>query len=281
MPTRIEERTQVFLFGSFELRVGDRLIHLPTRKMEALLAYLILHPGVQSRERMASIFWGDSPEELARRSLRTALAALRKEIGEQFIISDRETLQLNPAFPIWVDVSEIEKQAKQILAANGHPALGMDLDLYRADLLQDFYDEWVLEERAHYRNVFVRALSHFAQSLKTHGDYLRTISVAQKIISIDPLNEPAYQHLIFCYGALGDRTEALKSYEECARRFRDQFGMEPSEATVALIEQVKATDTSTPENITSNLPIPLTSFIGREQELKTLGAIFTRTRLLT
>jgi len=281
MPTHVKERTQLFLLGSFELKVRDRTIHLPTRKMEALFAYLVLHRGVQNRERIASLFWGDSPEELARRSLRTALSALRKEVGEQFILTDRETIQINPKFPIWVDVYEVEKQAKEILSANGRPASGMDLDVYRAGLLQDFYDEWVLEEREHYRNLFVRALSYFAQSLKSQGGYRRTISVAQKIISIDPLNEQAYQHLIFCYGALGNRIEALKSYEECARRFRDQFGMEPSEATVALIEQVKTSDTSALKEIKSNLPMPLTSFIGREQELKALSTMFTRTRLLT
>ncbi len=281
MPSKTEEKVKVFFLGTFALKVGDRPIHVPTRKMEALLAYLVLHPSVHSRERIASLFWGDSPEELARRSLRTALASLRKEVSEDLIISDRESLQLNPQVPIWVDASEMEKQAKEILAANGHPVSGMDLDLYRADLLQDFYDDWVLEEREHYRNLFVRALSYFAQSLKSQGDYQRTISVAQKIISIDPWNEQAYQHLIFCYGALGNRTEALKSYKECARRFRDHFGMEPSEATVALIEQVKTSDRSAPEEIKSNLPMPLTSFIGREQELKALSTIFTRTRLLT
>src|SRR5215213_4012224 len=125
MLTNVEERIRVFLLGSFELKVNSRTVHLPTRKMEALLAYLVLHRNIQNRERIASLFWGDSPEELARRSLRTALAALRKDVGEEVIISDRETLQLNPEFPIWVDISEMEKQAKEVLSANGRAVSGI------------------------------------------------------------------------------------------------------------------------------------------------------------
>src|SRR5215207_1790650 len=281
MPTHVEETIQVFLFGSFELNVRDRTVHLPTRKMEALFAYLILHRGVQNRERIAALFWGDSPEELARRSLRTALSALRKEVGEQFILTDRETIQINPEFPIWVDVYEVEKQAKEILSASHQAGSGIDPSLYRGDLLQDFYDDWVLEDREQYRNLFVSALAHFAQFLKTHGDYQRAISIANKMISIDPGNEQAYQHLLFCYGALGNRSEALKVYEECARRLMEQFGVEPSEATTALIQQIKKSDSAAAQPIKSNLPIPLTSFIGREQETRTLLEIFKKTRLLT
>ena len=272
---------QIFLFGSFELKTKDRAIHLPTRKMEALLAYLALHRSVQNREKIASLFWGDSPDELARRSLRTALSVLRKELGDGFIITDRETVQLNPQVPLWVDVYEVEKQAENILAAGSQA--GIDLDLYRGELLHNFYDEWILEEREHYRKLIIDALLQLAQLLRTGGEYARAISAAQKIISIDPINERAYQHLIFCQGALGKRLEALKSYEEFKQRLMEQFGIEPSKDTSTLYEQLKNSDTDGTHAATvkSNLPIPLTSFVGREKELSSLSGIFDTTRLLT
>jgi DNA-binding SARP family transcriptional activator len=37
---------KLYLLGSFELQVEGKAIHLPTRKMEALFAYLVLHPAV-------------------------------------------------------------------------------------------------------------------------------------------------------------------------------------------------------------------------------------------
>src|SRR5215208_8001748 len=272
---------KLFLLGSFELNVKEQAIHLPTRKMEALLAYLVLHPTVQNRERIASIFWGDSPDELARRSLRTALSALRKELGEDFIITDRETLQLNPDFPLWVDIHEMEKEAKDVLSAN--PQAVIQPNLYRGDLLSAFYEEWILEEREHYRGLFLHALLQFATFLRTNGDYTRAIEISRKIISIDPANERAYQHLIFCYGALGNRSAALKSYEDCRFQLQEKLGVPPAEDTTALYEYVKKSNASGlhPILAKSNVPIPLTSFIGREQELKTLKDIFSKTRLLT
>jgi len=273
MPSQIGESVRLRLLGSFELEINGKSVRLPTRKAEGLLAYLVVHRRVQNRERLAALFWGDSTDELARRSLRTALSALRKELGDDFIIADRETIQLNSEFPMWTDVLELEEQSGVMSAINP--------DIYRGDLLQDFYDEWVLDEREHYRDVFINALHKNVQTLKANGEYQRAILLAEKITSADSVNEQAYQQLIFCQHALGNRSEALKAYEECARQLMDQLGVEPSEDTIALYEQVRKSTTSNTQFVKSNLPIPLTSFIGREHELKTLTEIFATTRLLT
>ncbi|HZI72576.1 MAG TPA: BTAD domain-containing putative transcriptional regulator, partial [Gemmatimonadales bacterium] len=272
---------ELSLLGSFLLNVNGTRVRLPTRKAESLLAYLVLHRGVHHRERIASMFWGDSPDELARRSLRTALSSLRKEVGEDLLISDRETLQLNPVFPLRVDVHEMEKQAREV--TSGNPQAVIAPGLYPGDLLQDFYEEWILEERGYYRDLFVNALLRSAGSLRSEGEYGRAIELAQKVVSVDPANERAYQHLIFCYGALGDRSAALKSYEDCAARLQELLGVPPADDTNALVEQVKGSPSGglRPSHVKSNLPLSLTSFIGREQELKTLQGVFQKTRLLT
>ena len=52
------------------------------KKNRALLAVLALSPGqAMTRERLASLLWGDRGEEQARNSLRQSLAVLRKELG--------------------------------------------------------------------------------------------------------------------------------------------------------------------------------------------------------
>ena len=48
------------------------------RKTESLLVYLILHPDPHPREQLAALFWGDSTDDDARRSLRVALSGRRK-----------------------------------------------------------------------------------------------------------------------------------------------------------------------------------------------------------
>jgi predicted ATPase/DNA-binding SARP family transcriptional activator len=269
------------LLGSFLLEVNDRPVRLPTRKAESLLAYLVLHRGAHPRERIAAMFWGDSPDALARRSLRTALSSLRKEVGEDLLRGDRETLQLNPAFPLRVDVHGMETLAREV--ASGNSQAVMDPGLYPGDLLQDFYDEWILEERGYYRDLFVNASLRSAGSLRSEGEYARAIKLAQKIVAVDPANERAYQQLIFCYGALGDRPAALRSYEDCAAQLQELLGVPPAEDTNALYEGVKRSNSGgpAPSHVKSNLPVSLTSFIGREHELQTLQGMFQKTRLLT
>ena len=98
---------RVYLLGAFRLEHNGQLRRLPTRKDESLLAYLVLHPESHSREKLAALFWGDTSDEQARTSLRTALAAIRKELGDDVLTADREKVQLNPAFPLWIDIREI------------------------------------------------------------------------------------------------------------------------------------------------------------------------------
>src|SRR5574341_445069 len=106
---------RLYLLGSFRLEREGRTTHLRTRKVESLFAYLALFSEAHTREKLAALLWGDSTDEQARHSLRTALAALRKELGDEILITDRETVQLNPDPPLWVDALEFQAQANKFL----------------------------------------------------------------------------------------------------------------------------------------------------------------------
>lgn len=56
----------LYLLGLFRLESAQGPIQLPTRKVEALLAYLVLHPEVHAREKLAALLWGDYPDAQAR-----------------------------------------------------------------------------------------------------------------------------------------------------------------------------------------------------------------------
>jgi DNA-binding SARP family transcriptional activator len=57
-------------------------VRLHSAKTLALLAFLTLEPDTShSREKLAALLWGDSPESRARQSLRQALYSLRRALG--------------------------------------------------------------------------------------------------------------------------------------------------------------------------------------------------------
>ena len=108
----------LYLLGASRIERHGMSIRLPTRKALSLLAYLVLHPIEHSREKLAALFWGDSPDQEAKHSLRVALAMLRSHLGKDLLLAGRETVQINPGYPIWVDVLEFEARATQVLATN-------------------------------------------------------------------------------------------------------------------------------------------------------------------
>ena len=251
-------RVHLHLFGSFESTLDNEPIHFPTRKIEALLAFLVLHPEPHPREKLAALFWGDVSDNQARVSLRYALARLRETLGGDFLIADRETVQLNPDFPIWVDACEFRVQDSTFRVQN-----------YRGDLLADFYGDWIGPERERFRQGYLDAALQLTQHYRSTSEYARAVETAQRVLECDPANERAHQHLIFCFVAQGDRPAALRQYEQCVHALQRDLAIDPAPETKALYEWIKQTRSqlSSPAARITNLPIPLTSFIGREQEM--------------
>jgi DNA-binding SARP family transcriptional activator len=228
---------RLFLFGAFRLEKAGQTIRLATRKAESLLAYLALHPTDHSRESLAATFWGDSPDEDARRSLRVALTNLRKQLGDDAFIASRDTLSVNPASPLWVDVLEFKAQAERVLAQNPPNPGVLNLELYQGPLLNAFFDEWVFPLRDSYQALYSEVLLKLIGHARSQSDYQRAIELAQRLLVSDPANELAHQHLMVCFAANGHRFAALKQYDECVRMLREHLAVEPSSETTALYKQ--------------------------------------------
>src|SRR5712691_11976296 len=100
------------LFGGFKVRTasGDT-IHLPTRKTQALLAYLAIRLGEeQPRDKLTALLWGDRSDAQARDSLRHALTEIRKAVGSVTLRTREGSVALDPR-GIEVDVSELQRLA--------------------------------------------------------------------------------------------------------------------------------------------------------------------------
>lgn len=204
---------RVYLFGHFRMESQTGPIQLPTRKVEALLAYLILNPNPHSRERLAALLWGDTTDARARASLRNALSIPRRKISPDLLLADRATVQLNPSFPLWVDALNFKSQVTSFLEAPSSERNSVNLELYSDDLLVDFYEDWVLVERQDMQALYLKTMLEFTRQSRAASEYERAIQYAQQALVLDAANERAHQHLMFCYLALGKRSAALRQYE--------------------------------------------------------------------
>src|SRR5690348_6065420 len=102
---------EVRLGGGLELRADGAELALPaSKRARAVLAYLALNPGPQSRSRLAARFWPDVLDESARASLRVALTELRQALGPTagHVVATRDTVALEGPGLV-VDVREFQR----------------------------------------------------------------------------------------------------------------------------------------------------------------------------
>src|SRR5580693_5900097 len=96
-PTHVTLR----LLGPFaiEANVGRPVsIAVRSRKARALLAYLAMQGDYRgTREELATLLWGDGPDQQARHSLRQCLVALRQDLSvtSEVLVLDREAVGLD------------------------------------------------------------------------------------------------------------------------------------------------------------------------------------------
>jgi predicted ATPase/DNA-binding SARP family transcriptional activator len=284
---------RLYLLGPFRLEVVGQPVALPTRKAEALLAYLALHPAPagHSREKLAALFWGDSPDTDARRSLRVALTGLRKALGADPFSGDRDALGLAPTYSLWVDARAFQESATRFLAGGAEALAAECAALYRGDLLADFYDDWLSQPREHLRGRYQAVLRALADQQRGRGDYAAASATARRHLDLDPTDEVAHQQLILCYLAQGERLAARQQYEACVRVLRDELGVPPSSATEALLNRIKE---APPDGLNGrpmtaarrgNVSAPLTALLGRQEALADLAGLLRapagRPRLVT
>jgi predicted ATPase/DNA-binding SARP family transcriptional activator len=282
---------EVRLLGTFEVRYQNKLLTIPSRPAQSLFAYLILNAGASyRREKLAGMLWPDSLEETARDNLRHALWRVRKalELGSstRFLHADDLTIRIKESVDYWLDATALEKVEENASADDLISVLGA----YQGELLPGFYDEWVVLEREHLHSVFEHHMARLMSLLQDEKRWLDILDWAERWIRLGQKPEPAYRALMSAHAAKGDMSKVAATYERCVKSLRE-FGVEPSEQTKELYENLKLGKESSKtillmtrpvtKEVSSNIPVPLTSFVGRQEELKEIGKLLSASRLLT
>ncbi|MFE1437301.1 BTAD domain-containing putative transcriptional regulator [Streptomyces sp. NPDC058739] len=224
-----------------------------------LLAYLVLNRSLpRPREEIASAFWGELPTSHARRRLNTTLWRLRQAIeppgtprGTYVLIEAADTLGFNPDSDALIDVARFETTVASLSlkgapAGTGHrPGAARELDeesvaqladavlLYRGDLLEGAYHDWVITERERLLRLYLSALSRLVGWHRRAGDHDVALHYAQLILDRDPLREDVHRTIIQIHAAAGRRTHALRQYKLCRQLLADELGVEPLPETAA------------------------------------------------
>ena len=270
----------VELLGGLRVfRDGKPLPPFESRKVEALLGYLVLHRGRPlPREALAGLLWPEKEEAQARMNLRHALYVLRRALGSEHFQTSRNWIRFIPAAGLRLDVEEFEgllgREAES--EEERRRCLEQAVELYRGPFLEGVYEDWVLAERDRIRGRYVDALLELAGQSARRGEYRRAVGLCRQALQAAPYSEAAYRHLMQYHYQAGAVEEALRAYQECAQALEGELGLRPSPATRALRERILA-GTPLPGQAPGGdrFPQPMTPFVGREEELATLARLLS------
>ncbi len=210
-------------------------------KRAAVLSYLALAGGgARNREGMLLLFWPESSERHARRSLNQTVHFLRQILGPNVVESRGPSELAASSTILWCDAVAFAEALSR-----GESALA--LELYRGDLLPGFFvgasrefEDWLEPTRAGFRRQATDAASALAVSTERRGGIEEASVWARRAVQISPEDEACLQRLIGLLDRVGDRAGALQIYDTFARRLRREYDAEPSAETTHLIAQVRS-----------------------------------------
>jgi DNA-binding SARP family transcriptional activator/tetratricopeptide (TPR) repeat protein len=251
------------LLGGLDVELdGTAICASPSQRPWALFAYVALASRSVPRAELASRFWPDVLDQSARASLRSALWALRRQLGGALVV-DGARVGLNDAEGTWVDVREFDRLAETDPEAA--------LELCRGELLEGLEDEWALAARDRHRDRVIVVLERLARTAEVRGEVREAVELTRRQVERDPFDEGAHRRLITRLDASGDRAAAMRSYGTLTERLRRELGVAPSSQTRELIEQLRHQTSAVPA---SRRRTPLTAgllpLLGRERELAEL-----------
>src|SRR5262245_33842495 len=277
------------LLGGFEVQAGaGEPLAVPTRKAQALLAYLALTPGqAHPRDKLAGLLWSEASPAAARNALRQTLFVLRKALGPDrsamlIVMGDALTLS---ADAVQTDVAAFE----QAVTTNSAPSLETAAALYRGDLLAGLsaeapgFEDWLMSERERLRELAIEGFARLLAQQRSAGATEAAVQVALRMLALDPLQETVHRTLMRLYAQLGRRDAALRQYQVCVAALRRELDAEPEAETTQLYRDIVRRQSSPADAprlrstvvvAAPEIPVHETQMIGRATEIARLRDLF-------
>ncbi|MGA5040862.1 BTAD domain-containing putative transcriptional regulator [Streptomyces capoamus] len=257
-------------------------------RLRALLSVLALRAG---RTVPAGVLvdevWGAEPPADAAGALQALVGRLRRALGADAVASVDGGYRLTAA-PDDIDLVRFDR-----LTGDGLRALADDdpakaavvlddaLALWRGPALADLPDRTAEAARWETRRLDALRARHTAALAL--GQAEQALPELTALCDGNPLDEPLQALRLRALRDTGRPAQALAAYEDVRRLLADRLGSDPGPELRALhAELLRAEPAGQPPAARpGNLPARLTSFVGREADIRAIGADLAAARLVT
>ncbi len=231
-------------------------IKINRRKSFALLAYLATNRRVSQRQALMTLLWPDTEPTLAYSYLRREIAVLRRALGSDWLLVDRDSVGLSEQEKFWLDVHQFRHNL-DLCAHHGHPVasvcprcmkpLTRVVELYKGDFMSGFsfkdspnFDDWRFFESEQIRNDLVGALSRLVEGYSAQQNFQAALQGARFWLELTPWHEPVHQELMRLYAWSGNKAAALRQYDTCITVLESELSQTPDADTNALYEAIRS-----------------------------------------
>ncbi len=290
----------VAILGEVDVRRDGVRLALPSGKSTHVLVRLALEAGrTVSADRLIDDLWASEAGLTDRNTLQSKISQLRRAVGDPALISSTKIGYVLNVVPRSVDALEVLGTTEEVAVLRGAGDLeavvercSTALALFRGELLADSADPWLEPHRARLEQVRFGLLEEaFSARLELGGSAELTTEL-ETLVAAAPLRERGWLLLITALYRAGRQADALASYRRVRDLFGDELGLEPGPELQRLEQQILAQDPAlegaglrvTAASVApavGNLPGLSSHLVGRDSDLRVVGALVGEHRLVT
>lgn len=288
------DRLELRLLGVPRVVLDGREVAFRTRKALALLAFLATEGGMHRRERLAELLWPRSASGRGRTALRSALASIRRVLGEEtaasgdgFLKIEGDLLGVRAGPGLDLDVLWEAWEASRRNGDGGDPLVALEAAdaAYRGEFLEGFglddapeFDLWVGAQRPLWRSRIGGTMARMADIETERGNLTAAAEAAERWVARDPTDGAARTKLVEARSAAGDPEGALAAHEEY-RSYLRPLGLEPGPEAEALAARARTrAETVSGDDARTAVGSLRMPFVGRKKDFGGLLAEYRAAR---
>jgi DNA-binding SARP family transcriptional activator len=224
-PSRVGGATtlQVRLLGPLTISRDGATLPLPaSRKVRALLAYLLLAPHAVTRSQLCELLW-DVPND-PRGELRWCLSKIRRIVdqpGRRRVETRADTIQVDVS-DCFVDAIEVSRAIQQGIETLPEERLRTLSALFAGDFLDGLeidrspgFNSWLIAQRRRFRGCHAALLEHLVQSVR--GD--EVFHHLEQWLQLVPFDQRVHETLLSALARSGRIREGEEHLAATARLF--------------------------------------------------------------
>jgi len=280
------------VLGPVQLLADDGTrIRLASDAQRRLLSLLVLRANTIVRSA-----WLEDALDLSAGALRTSVSRLRQTVGFEVLVTAAPGYELRTDR---IDALEFERLIADTSGlADDRPAaarhLRTALGLWHGLPYEEFaHEPWAQAEAQRLVELRSGAVERLAELEVEAGDTSTAIARLRELINDQPFRDEPHRLLMLALARAGRRADALRAFQRYRRLLLDEVGTEPSAEIVELdreiaaapcpgaLDDLQADDAVEDDTATIGLPVPWSSYVGREADTAIVVDLIGSRRLVT